>query len=105
MARRSPWLTTATALALAVAVGCSRHKPAAPVADNPEGPTPGVRPPAGSQPQPGSQAQPGAETQPGVQAQPVTGQVLVEGRPTSLAFSPDGRLLVAGNDTYPPTLI
>src|SRR3954467_10076665 len=80
MAPRSPWLTAATALALAVAVGCSRHKPAGPEADTPEGPPPGVQPPASTPPHPGGQAQPGAETHPGVQAQPVTGQVLVEGR-------------------------
>jgi WD40 repeat protein len=96
MPTRHSWLTTATVLALAVAAGCSRPS-STPDTDNRGGPPLSLRPSPGSQPKGGGQPQPS----------PVKGDEPVElkGWPRSLSYSPDGALLVVGNESHPPILV
>jgi WD40 repeat protein len=102
MLTRHAWLPAATALALAVSAGCSRPS-STPDTDNRGGPPLSLRPSPGSQPKAGGQPNPGGQPQPS----PGQGNEPIElkGWPRSLAYSPDGALLVVGNDSHPPILV
>jgi WD40 repeat protein len=92
-----PSLSTAATLLLIFATGCGQSPPAGPEAGNRES--------SRSSPQLSvNHQQPSVVRSKGDAPSPDE-PVAIIGWPTSLAYSPDGALLVAGNDTHLPTLV